>query len=688
MQSGSQQLDRAYEQALQAKLAACSHDEADALYEEALSHEPVVLNGCIELRKVRGNDRKLAGAFYTPKGLIDLMLDTVLEPLLETRASSLEELLGLAVIDPSCGSGRFLEGAGERILDRARRIDPSITFQAVASACLYGADTDPVALALCKARLHHPPESHLRCGDSLLADLKSEFAKPQGFDLVIGNPPWEHTELKEKEWIARHCPELGTALTGHERKQALARLAVANPELFAQLEADRARYAAFGAEVARMSGLRQQRARLNTYVLFAKLGMQLLSEDGMLGMFVPTGIAVDSGNADFFAGLLESNRLRALYDFENRRRYFPGVDSRFRFSLLACSGAPRPEAPVFVFLAQDVSDVLRAERRIELSGADLALFNPRSRTAPVLRTVSDYSLCRRIYREVPVFADSGWRYTLRQGLFNMTSRSHLFLPYRDAPELLPLYEAKYTHFFNHRWATCESGKVRLSTDVELSDARYMPAFRFAVAREEVDRLLPDDVSFQLCYRGISNPTNERTFIPSIIPRSGIGNSLSLIQLAADQRALQVCLCANLSSLVFDYLFRQKMSGTNVNFFLLDQAPVLPPDRFADQCPWSRGESLSSYIETRALRLLSPLGLSGNLPPLFSDERRQVQAELDAAFMHLYGVTESEIELIIDSFPVLRRREEAQCGVFGTREIVRSVYCSLTRGARAASPEPV
>ncbi|MEI5579211.1 N-6 DNA methylase, partial [Streptomyces brasiliscabiei] len=78
-----------------------------------------------ETAEQKGNQRKTTGSYYTPDSLVQLLLDTTLDPVLEQReaqaADPAEELLKLTVIDPACGSGHFLLAAARRIATRVAR---------------------------------------------------------------------------------------------------------------------------------------------------------------------------------------------------------------------------------------------------------------------------------------------------------------------------------------------------------------------------------------------------------------------------------------------------------------------------------------------------------------------------------------------------------------------------------------
>src|SRR5690606_28254308 len=157
--------------------------------------------------------------------------------------------------------------------------------------------------------------------------------------------------------------------------------------------------------------------------------------------------------------------------------------------------------------------------------------------------------------------------------------------FRDEPFEggLPLYEAKMIHQFDHRWATYEldaDGAVssRDVTNAEKQDSSFAVRPRYWVDRAEVMRRVSDKNASRwfLGWRDITNATNERTVIASVIQEAGVGNNMPL--LFADRAfAKELCLLlGNLGALVLDYTARFKVGGTHLNFFIFKQLPILPP----------------------------------------------------------------------------------------------------------------
>jgi hypothetical protein len=599
--------------------------------------------------------------------------------------------------------------------------------------------------------------------------LATPHSPSSGFDVVLGNPPWEHTELKEKEWFAERRPQVAAARTGAERKRLISALASEDPRVyrdycFAKREHDLA--GAFCGRSGRfpLCG----RGRINTYAVFAEAMRSLLAAQGRAGIVVPTGIATDDTTKYFFADLMACRALASLFDFENgaraagesageaeeegegeaqpppaikrrgrgaspaERLLFPAVDSRFKFCLLTLSGQPAAQ-PRFAFFCHRVSDLETPGKVFMLTPEDIALLNPNTRTCPVFRTQRDAEITRAIYRRVPVLIREGdpngnpWGITFKQGLFNMTSDSHLFrtreeleaaggtlegnrwtvpapwtLP--DGREVeaglwLPLYEAKMMQQFDHRAADVVKSPTAVARQnqplaIPLNEKRdvtrvAMPMYW--VHPSGVQCLYEGQTAY-LGYTWVTSPTNMRTMIAAIIPAAGAGNSLPLIHTTRGLPG-QLWLVACLNSFAYDYVARQKLGGVNYTFGFSQQQPVLKPDSV-----FASGESLiadASFVLPRSFELAytsrdlevtaTELGYVGR-PHAWDEHRRfWLRAELDAAFFHLYGLGRADVDYIMETFPTVRRKDVAAYNRYRTKEAILEIYDAMADAARTGVP---
>ncbi|MBF0629480.1 MAG: N-6 DNA methylase [Magnetococcales bacterium] len=219
-----------------------------------------------------------------------------------------------------------------------------------------------------------------------------------GFDVVLGNPPWERIKIQEQEFFAARSPEIATAANADARRKLIAALSGPKAEEFAFAK----REAESVSQFCRLGGRFPLTGTgdVNTYALFAELFLNLPSPTGRSGFIVPTGIATDDSTKAYFEAVALGGRLVSLLDFENRERIFPAVDSRMKFALLTLGSGVRESR--FLCFATRTEHLLERERQFTLSPGDIRLINPNTRTCPVFRSKMDAELTQKIYRHVPV----------------------------------------------------------------------------------------------------------------------------------------------------------------------------------------------------------------------------------------------------------------------------------------------
>lgn len=252
--------------------------------------------------------------------------------------------------------------------------------------------------------------------------------------------------------------------------------------------------------------------------------------------------------------------------------------------------------------------------------------------------------------------------------------------------MLPLYEAKMIHHFDHRWATFEpDGSVRDVTLAEKQDPCFVSLPRYWVREELVnDRIGPDGVLVGV--RDITNSTNERTVISALFARSAVGNNLPVILNVEPRLRLRLIAC--LSSFALDFVARPKVGGVHLNFFIANQIAVLAPERLEGAVPWCT--DLGSWIDCRVLRLVSSASDMADalVSPTFGhdpSERAFLRAELDAAMFHLYGIPRDDVDYIMDTFPIVKRKDEAAFGSYRTKELILEVFDAMQAAIDAGAP---
>lgn len=269
--------------------------------------------------------------------------------------------------------------------------------------------------------------------------------------------------------------------------------------------------------------------------------------------------------------------------------------------------------------------------------------------------------------------------------------------------MLPLYEAKMANFFNHRAADViksETAVNRQNQPRYLTLTELQNPNRFALPlhwiadegmiptrRNSKDVMIPGvslrleelkwDKDWLCGWCDVTSATNERTAVPAFIPRAAVGHKFPLM-LPRVTPILVAALIAAQSSLVFDFVSRQKIGGISMGLFIWKQLPVPTPQMLEPHTP---------FITPRVLELVytayDMTGLARDLgdtaPPFQWDEdrRAQIRAELDAYFFHLYGIARDDVDYILETFQSdkggLKNNEIAKYGTYRTKNLVLAEY---------------
>ncbi|MFG3086162.1 Eco57I restriction-modification methylase domain-containing protein [Streptomyces antibioticus] len=552
-----------------------------------------------------------------------------------------------------------------------------------------------------------------------------------GFDVVVGNPPWERVKLQEQEFFAQRDPRIAEAKNAAARKRLIAEL---------RDDPDGARlYTEFEAAKRRAEGeshfLRVSvrfpltgRGDINTYAVFTETDRTLTGPRGRTGVIVPTGIATDATTQFFFKDIVTKGQLAALYDFENEDKVFPEVHNQLRFCLFMLRGSGNLREPTrMVFKVRQPEQIV--DRSYLLAAEDILAMNPNTGTCPVFSSKRDADIALGIHRRVPVLIDetksaggNPWDISLMT-MFHMSNDSHLFRPSAQDNEtfddllktgwtfdgnelvcgeqrLLPLYEGKMLHHYDHRFSTYEDatekqlnkGTLPRFTVEQHQDAAAVPLPRYWVPERdvptgEVDKngkpIMEPGVRSRLAAKGwnqgwllgwrdITNKSNERTLIAALAPAHGFGNSSFLALPARPQQA--PLLAAVWSSMVCDYSVRQKIGGTHLTHGYMQQVPVPAPDQLAPHTAFLTPRILElAYSATDMSPFARDLGDTGTPFHWDPDRRATIRAELDALFFHLYGISRDDTAYILDTFNVTRDNDIKAHGEYRTKNLILAEY---------------
>ena len=435
-----------------------------------------------------------------------------------------------------------------------------------------------------------------------------------GFDAIIGNPPWDRMKLQQVEWFAVRRNAIAMAQRASDRKRMIEALKTAGDPLakdFAKAN-DRAetaaRMARTGGDFPLLSG-----GDTNINSLFIERAALLCKTSGIAGLLVPSGIATETTSQEFFSGLMEFDAVKCVYDFFNKRDdgelYFPDVYYRFKFSAFVFSPRDRSFGGCrFATFVRNIADLQKPDTIYVLSLDHFKHVNPNTVTAPVYRASRDKEISSAIYYRLPVLIDrsgggevKAWpvRYAT---MFHMANDSHLFRTRKELEEQehaypvganlwksaegdwVPLYEGKMVQAFDHRASGIttiaknlhRSGQGVESTEVDHQDPSFLPEPRYFIKTEEA-------LSTQVAIKDVTSTTNARSIISCLLPPYAAGHTLPIIEIEIVDRIerarVQSLVCANLNTLILDFVARTKILSNHASWYVIEQLPIIPPEQY-------------------------------------------------------------------------------------------------------------
>lgn len=544
-----------------------------------------------------------------------------------------------------------------------------------------------------------------------------------GFDAIIGNPPWDVLEMKEVEWFAERNSAIAMTTNTAERQKLIEKLRDRKDSLWDEFVAA-SENVSTALLVIKESGdfPLLSSGKINLYRLFVERAESLVKPNGLVGLLTPSGIAADKGAAEFFRTLSETGRLSTLYDFENRKGFFPDVDSRFKFCVLVFGGAERTfEVARCAFYLHTVEELDAPDKILRLATKDFSAVNPNTGIAPIFRSQRDADITTTIHRRQSVWVDRRAKppnkvcpVRYAQGLFNMSTDSHLFKRREElehdgwypiggnrwkkgVAEAVSLYEGKMIQRYDHRAAhivvnaenTFRAAQQHPTSVAEHADIDYLAEPQYWVATSEISANMPP--SGCIAFKDVTSPTNMRTVIAAWIPFSGAGHTLPLLlpdeSLSPDQYIeFAPLLLANLNSFALDFLARQKVQGQHLMLYVLEQLPLIRPEQFEQTlgktkiADFVRGEVLRlSYTAHDLAPFAHDLGYDGAPFAWDEDDRRHRLARLDALFFQLYGLSRDDAAYILDTFPIVREQDVKAHGRYLTKELILAYMNAVAVG---------
>jgi hypothetical protein len=527
-----------------------------------------------------------------------------------------------------------------------------------------------------------------------------------GFDCLLGNPPWEKITLLEREFFSGYA-NIVNEKRSNIRKQSIENLKITNPEVYeawidANIEIEKQKLFLTTSKRFVLSAV----GELNLYPLFVENNSNLINSNGFSGIIIKSGMLQSPTWSLFTQYLIEQKKIISAYDFRNWRGWFPAIGYHERFTLLTLNN--KSEAMEFGFYLDDTVEIKYSEKVFLVTAEECLKINPLSKNIATFSSKKDKDILVEIYKKFDIIGlIADWKIRYTTGLHMSSEAKELnTLEELEALEFklsgnhfcnndqtyYPLLEGKLLHQYDHRFATFEGiakekrfgikAATNLPTDIEKSENNFEIIPRYWVSSEyknkdNQNRRLQTDWS--LTFRDTTNViSNFRTFVACIAgetafnykaPNIVIDESDTLIR--AKKTAI---LLAIINSIPFDYITRVKFYGANLIKNILEQLPI--PE-------YNSISKLEDEIITRVLKLsytsISVKSFADDLnfvgePFVFnSKERHKLKCELDAIIAHIYDIEKTDLDYMLETFPILKNREMQNYSKYYTKETILQLY---------------
>ncbi len=539
------------------------------------------------------------------------------------------------------------------------------------------------------------------------------FERPNpGFDVVLGNPPWEIVKPNSKEFFGKLDP-----LYSNMSKQGGLKRQKSLFQANSFLKDEWVKYNSFFGDFSNWVKYRaysidqpasdpfypfqhQGRADLNLFKLFSEVSLTILRQTGRLGLVLPSGFYSDKGTQELRLFFLEHTKIEWLYSFENTRNIFP-IHRNFKFFVLITAKTGITDSIRAKFMEQHLEDWKSANpRTIPLTTYQIRRLSPLHAIIPEILDQRELQILERIYQQgmllgqqsssewVVKFATefhmtmnsdlfhpaSNWnvRYTRE---FDMTQDSRIFTPRTSSlepgyvkdefeiwrcagkPALLPLYEGKLIDQYDFAQKAYAGGRGLRSKWVPVPYSKKIIEPQYLIQKDIYDTWPRAVKSYKIGFQSIARAVDPRTMVAAFLDALPCLNGVPVLQVAGGNLQQTLVLTAILNSYVYDFSLKIKCVGINLNYFILEETPVLkreviPPDAWEFLC-----------IAVARLNLIHPrfapawMSLKDAFAVLGQKEwkkwwavsdlqRISLTCQIDAVIAHLFGLDLQDLNYIL------------------------------------------
>ncbi|MCG4157570.1 class I SAM-dependent DNA methyltransferase, partial [Campylobacter jejuni] len=494
----------------------------------------------------------------------------------------------------------------------------------------------------------------------------------KGFDIIIGNPPWDKTKFSDSDFFPQYKSDYRSLIAS--KKKEIQDNLLAKDYIKQNYEKQKAYINDLSEYYKKAYPLNKGSGDGNLFRLFVEKNLSLLKQDGNLAYVLPSALMFEDGSLTLRKEILENKTLEYFYSFENNKAIFIDVHRSYKFALMQVKNtqANHTHKIKMMFYKTDMNSLKNKDEILTLSLKDIKKLSPTHLALMELKDKQALEILRKSYN---AFQNLSFDYIDFRRELDTTNDKDLFIEeFREG--LLPLYEGKMIHQFNANFSQTTYFLEKAKLDEHLKSKELYRAKK-ATGKELNPKLIKYDREFfRLGYRKIASDTNERTLIASLLPKN-CGGADSTYSNIPKQYVLKddvICMdivpyerilfvLALFNSLVVDFIIRN-MVQINVSKSYLERIPLPQP----------------SDEEIQNNEIYKTLAKNALLLQLYNDQNRHfdelkqefnikneeipktkkayniLRAKNDLLVKELYGLSDDEFSYMISTFKVLNEKQ--------------------------------
>lgn len=494
----------------------------------------------------------------------------------------------------------------------------------------------------------------------------------KGFDIIIGNPPWDKTKFSDSDFFPQYKSDYRSLIAS--KKKEIQDNLLAKDYIKQNYEKQKAYINDLSEYYKKAYPLNKGSGDGNLFRLFVEKNLSLLKQDGNLAYVLPSALMFEDGSLTLRKEILENKTLEYFYSFENRQAIFADVDSRYKFALMLIKNtqANHTHKIKMMFYKTDINSLKNKDEILTLNLKDIKKLSPTHLALMELKDKQALEILRKSYN---AFQNLSFDYIDFRRELDMTNDKDLFIEeFREG--LLPLYEGKMIHQFDANFSQTTYFLEKAKFDERLKSKELYRAKK-ATGKELNPKLIKYDREFfRLGYRKISRDTDERTLIASLLPKN-CGGADSTYSNIPKQYVLKddvICMdivpyerilfvLALFNSLVVDFIIRN-MVQINVSKSYLERIPLPQPSDEEIQ----NNEIYKTLAKNALLlqlyndqnhhfdELKQEFNIKNEEIPKTKKAYDILRAKNDLLVKELYGLSDDEFSYMISTFKVLNEKQ--------------------------------